>query len=286
MITLKIQRANGAEITLTGRETEFQVIDIEGLNPPKAQVNITSLAGFDGGKFNSAKLETRPIVITIKINGDAEANRLFLYDVFRPKELIRMFYKNDRRDIYADGIVDSVECTAFTNAELAQVSITCPDPYLKSVEEIISDVTDTLSLFHFPFFINTNEPIPFSTYSNNETVNVYNDSDAGTGVNIEIDFTGAVAKLELKNTTTGEGLTLVDSFIADDRVFINTNQGHKSIRRLRNGVSTNIFSKLQKGSIFFGLVPGDNEIDFRADNGSSNEDVYILFRFHKKYMGV
>ena len=79
MFTARVRNDAGEEITLTGRETEYQIIRIEGLNPPPAQVNLVPLVAMDGARYNSARLETREIVLTIRINGAVETNRLRLY---------------------------------------------------------------------------------------------------------------------------------------------------------------------------------------------------------------
>ena len=75
MFEARIENTKGSILTLTNNESKFQLISITGLNPPKAQINVSTIAGLDGAKFNSAKLETRNVVINLKINGDVEENR-------------------------------------------------------------------------------------------------------------------------------------------------------------------------------------------------------------------
>ena len=72
MYTAKVQKESGSPLTLTGREPEWQIVHIQGLNPPSAQINLTNIVGLDGAKFNSAKLNTRNIVLTLRLNGDVE----------------------------------------------------------------------------------------------------------------------------------------------------------------------------------------------------------------------
>lgn len=286
MYTAKIENRNGIVQILTGDEPTYQVLDIVGLNPPKAQINTTTIVGLDGAVFNSAKLETRNIVLTIKINGDVETNRLHLYSLFRTKEWCRFYYSNGSRDVWIDGYVDSVECGLFTNDEQAQISIICPYPYFKSVDEIIDDISNTVAAFHFPFSINVNEPIPFSTFELARETVVYNDSSSETGLEIEVYFSNTVNKIEIKNTRTGEDFTLVYPFVDGDRVVINTNKGQKSVRLIRDGETINLFSALQKGSVFFQLTAGDNVFSYLADDGTSNNSVHIIFRHYTQYRGV
>lgn len=286
MFDLRVEKTNGESLTLTQKEDIYQVIDIQGLNPPKAQVNITPLANIDGGQFNSAKLDTRNIVVIVRINGDAERNRIALYDFFPTKTQVKLFYKNDTRDIFAEGIVESVECTAFAQSEICQISIVCPDSYLHGVEEIVVDISDALAMFEFPFFINQNEPIPFSEYANHREINVRNESNAETGVEVQLDFMASVNTVEIKNVETGEYIKLSGSYQDADRIIITTGKGEKKVRLIRNGVESNIFAQLVKGSTFFQLYPGDNIFSYLADNGASNDKVFILFSFHERYRGV
>lgn len=286
MYEAKIENVNGEVLLLTGNEPVYQVINITGLNPPKAQINTTTIVGLDGAKFNSSKLETRNIVLTVKINGDVEANRLKLYQYFRTKEWCKFYYTNDSVNVFIVGYVESVECDLFTNNETAQISILCPDPYFKSITEIITDISNTMALFTFPFSINLGEPIAFSSYDENKVSNVYNASESETGVVIEITFLEAASSIQIRNTATGDDLILNYSFQKNDVVTINTHKGQKSIFLLRNGKTSNIFSALEQGSMFFQLAVGSNLFGYLVDGGSGNESVLVTFTYNTEYRGV
>lgn len=286
MYEAKIGNVNGEVLLLTGNEPVYQVINITGLNPPKAQINTTTMVGLDGAKFNSSKLETRNIVLTVKINGDVEANRLKLYQYFRTKEWCKFYYSNDSVNVFIVGYVESVECNLFTNNETAQISILCPYPYFKSLTEIVTDISNTLGLFVFPFSINLGEPIAFSSYDENKVSNVYNASESETGVVIQITFLASASSIEIKNTLTGDDLTLNYSFQENDVVTINTYKGQKSISLLRAGMTSNIFSALEQGSTFFQLAMGSNLFGYLVDGGSGNESVLVTFTHNTEYRGV
>lgn len=286
MYTVKIENISGNVYVLTGNEAIYQVVNIVGLNPPKAQINTTTIVGLDGAVFNSSKLETRNIVITVKINGDVEENRLNLYRYFRTKEWCKFYYSNESVDVFIEGYVESVECGLFTNDERAQISIICPYPYFKSVEQIVDDISSTIAQFTFPFSINEGEPIPFSTLLISGETNVYNSTATESGVEIEIDISGAVSDIVIRNTTTGEQISLSYTFQSGDRVFINTNKGQKSVKLVRNGETSNLFSSVQQGSVFFQLNSGDNLFSYLVDDGDNNADVFIYFKHYNTYRGV
>lgn len=287
MFTAKIENSNGDVLTLTGKEPVYQVLKIMGLNPPQAQINMSTIVGLDGAKFNSSKLNTRNLVLTVKINGNVEQNRLQLYKYFPTKEHCTFYYTNNSLDAYIEGYVENVECDYFTNSETAQISIICPQPYFKSIDEIIVDSSNVFAQFEFPFSIDIGDPVIISTIEDEDSIVVNNASESSTGAIITINILEAINSIELKNTVTGEDMVLDYSFAENDTIVINTNKGSKSITLIRGGVSSNLFSALQQGSDFIQLQQGVNRIDYICDDGDTdNSAVKITFTFALIYRGV
>lgn len=287
MFTASLENSRGNMITLTGDESAYQIISIKGLNPPSAHLNTTSVAGMDGAMYNSGRLNTRNIVITAKINGDVEENRQNLYTYCPTKEKVRFYFSNNNRDVYIDGYVDSVECDLFTNDERMQISIICPQPYFMDTSDTQVNGSSVTGLFTFPFSIEEDTPIPFSEYVLDNTIDLYNDSVNEIGVIIDIDVNDSVSSILIRNTGTGETFTLSYSFLENDHITIDTIKGQKSVTLLRNGVYTNLFSAMQRGSVFFQLAAGDNFFSYVVDGSASNNgDVTMMFTFYKMYRGV
>lgn len=287
MYQAKIENSSGNIMTLTGVEPTYQIISITGLNPPSAQINTTTIVGLDGAVFNSSKLQTRNLVLTVKINGDVEQNRLLLYSYFKTKDWCKFYYTNESLDVSIEGYVESVECNLFSNNEIAQISIICPYPYFKSLSEILTDSSKSIPQFVFPFSINIGEPVIISTYDESSGIAVYNSSETETGATIQIDILFVCASIEIKNITTGDDFEIVYPFIKNDTIIIDTNKGQKSIKLIRNGVITNIFSALQQGSVFFQLVPGTNNFEYLVNNSAANnDDISITFKHYNIYRGV
>lgn len=287
MFTAKLENSRGNLITLTGQESEYQVISIKGLNPPSAHLNTTSVSGMDGAMYNSSRLNTRNIVILVKINGDIEENRQNLYTFCPTKEKVRFYFSNNNQDVYVDGYVDSVECDLFTNDERMQISIICPQPYFLDMSDTKVDGSSISAFFTFPFSIDLGSPIPFSEIVLNNETNLYNDSVNEIGMVIGIDIETSVNTILIRNTGTGATFTLSYSFVSGDHVQIITMKGQKSIILTRNGISTNIFSAMQIGSVFFQLATGDNFFSYLVDgNASNNVNINIMFTYYKMYRGV
>ena len=286
MYIAKIENSGGEVLILTQDESRWTVYEITGLHPPGAQINLTNLAGLDGARFNSSKLATRNIVVSLKINGEIETNRQELYRFFRTKEACIFYFANANRNVKIAGYVETVECNMFSNMEIMQISIICPYPYFQAVEESETDISNQIRLFVFPFSINEGEPVPFSEYTNNRIAVVENGSEAETGAVFEVEFTDNVSKLMIYNTEQNEHITINYNFHDGDRAIISTVKGQKSATLIRNGISRNIFSAVERGSVFLQLLPGENRFSYVADDGASNDDVHITVMFSQIFRGV
>ena len=285
MFICKIENTKNNVLTLTQNESKFQLIKIIGLDPPEAQINTSKMVGLPGSKFNSANLNDREIVLTIKLRGDVEKNRLTLYSFFRPGELCKFYYKNDNRDVYIEGYTKKPDCDLFTNKEIMQIAILCPNPYFKAIDEIINDISKTLAGFSFPFSIGS-EGMEFSSINNEKITNVYNNSETETGIIIEITMLNNINKIQLNSIITGEVFILEYEFVENDKIIIDTNKGNKSINLIRNAIKTNLFTAMSNNSIFFQLEPGDNFFSYLIDEGLNDDNVHILFKHRTLYGGV
>lgn len=286
MFTAKIENTKNNILTLTQSESDFQIISIEGLNPPNAQINTSKIVGLDGSRFNSSTLNERNIVITLKLNGDVERNRIKLYSFFRNKEWCKFHYQNGIRNVYIEGYVESCEVGLFTNNEIMQVSILCPNPYFKNAEEIINDISKTLSEFEFPFAINVDDPVVISTIDMIRITNLYNDSESETGVIIEIELLSNANKIQINNITSNQIFILQHEFLEGDKIIIDTNKCNKKVSLIRNASTENLFTSIIKGSTFFTLDIGDNLFSYLVDDGNNDHAVHILFKYYTQYGGV
>lgn len=293
MFTLKFENKNGDIITLSGAEDKYQIIGIEGLNPPNANINRSEVSGMDGSKYMSAKLEERNIVLTVRINGQVEKNRLNLYKYFQSKKYCKMYYANGSRDVYIEGYVETIECYLFTMTEEMQISIICPDPYFQDANEIVTDISQILGAFEFPFSFGagglesdtiTDDAIEFSVYVENRIVNLINEGEDDTGFIITIVAKDTVVNPIIYNVDTKESFTLNIQMEKGDVLTINTNKGHKSVTLKNNLVTTSLINKVVRGSTWLSLSKGDNVFTYEAETGGA--DMQIQFTHRNKYQAV
>lgn len=115
--------------------SKFQLIRVEGLNPPPARLNWQRITGHDGSRFQSGTTNTRNIVLTISLTGtDAEATRQKLYYYFTSGNhlWVKIIPNEGSQELTIQGYVDTVENSPFDQGQTVQVSIICPRPFFSA----------------------------------------------------------------------------------------------------------------------------------------------------------
>lgn len=282
MFTISVENHHG-EILNLSESPMYDVLRIDGLSPPPATLNFSQMANFDGGKYNSGQLEMRNLVLTVKIYPDIETNRINLYKYFPSKKTVRIYYQNETRDVYIDGMIETVEIDPFTINETAQISILCPDPYWKERDESRLNFSNVISLFEFPFSI-PEEGIEFSRLQKLTTA-FFNNGEIETGFTIEFQATSSqILNPKFINRTTQEFFGLNVDMAEGDIIRINTRRGEKSVKLIRDGIETSIIGDRQSGSSWIQMAPGRNELSYECDNGS--EYLIVSVYTHVLYGGV
>lgn len=282
MYTLIAENKYGEQLEITNNP-RYVITDIDGIYPPEGVINTTQVANMDGSVFNSSHINDRVITITMAINGPAEANRLLLYRYFKTKYPVRLYYKNGVRDVHIDGYVSKFSVEYFEKKQTAQIEISCPMTLFRAVKESVTEFANIENMFVFPFAIEV-AGIPFSEIALGEQKTIINGGDVETGVIIKLNALGTVLNPKIYNVDTSDRMTLSVEMQAGDEITINTRKKEKSITLLRDGVQTNIVGKLDAGSTWFNLIPGDNVFTYEADE--LPENLQCTFIINNQFEGV
>ena len=279
---LKAENHRGEVIDLS-TNPNYILYKIEGLQPPTVNVNVSDNATSDGSTFNSARANSRNIVIYVAIKGIVEESRINLYKYFPLKKKIKLYYKNDTRDVYIEGYVELIECDLFSASQVAQISIICPQPYFKGVDELVSYFSDISSLLQFPFSI-ASSGIEFSAITTNIRKSIINTGDIESGIIIRLYAIGSVVNPIVYDVFNRTYIKLNLTMLADDEIIINTYKGEKSITLVRNGLSSNVIGYMAADSTWLTLQSGDNVFTYDAESGNSN--LQLTFTTSVLYGGV
>lgn len=268
MFTLQAQNPYGQILELTHNEA-YVIKNIIGLDPPDGVINVTRNAGADGSVYNSSYVDNRTITITLAINAPAEENRINLYTYFKSKSPVRLYYKNESRDVYIDGYVKNINIGFFDKKQVAQIVILCPKPFFNSADDALFDFTLIQPAFTFPFDIPA-EGIEFSTLDAGGERLVYNAGDVETGFTISMAAKDIVINPQVYNVYTNEYFALNITMQAGDEITINTRKKEKSVTLLSNAITTNIVGNIKEGSTWLQLTPGNNYLIVTASNYPEN----------------
>lgn len=282
MFNLKIENQAGKTINLTN-DRNCTVIGIDGLTPPSANILTSRISMNDGTRFNGAVVNQRNVVIRLRLTNNVEEMRILLYNYFRIKQYCKIYYSNDIRDVYCEGYVESVENDRFVLNNQVDISIICPSPWFKELNEIVFDISQVLSMFEFPFAIEA-DGIEFSILNKNLLNTITNNGDVETGILIELYATDKVVNPRIYNAENHDMLGLNFEMINGDKIEISTVKGAKYVRLIRDGITTNIINTLMKNPVWFQIKVGST--DFTYDCTSGNEFLAIKFRGRNLFEGV
>ena len=282
MFKLSIENNDGQKIDLTNNK-DCAVIGIDGLNPPSANILTSQIAMNDGTRYNSAVVNQRNIVIRLRLLNNVEKMRILLYKYFRIKQYCKIYFKNDSRDVYCEGYVETFENDRFVLNNQVDISIICPSPWFKELNEIVFDVSQVIDMFEFPFAIET-EGMEFSVLDKNSLTSVINSGDVETGFLIELYASSEVANPRIYNAETHDMIGLNFTMQNGDMVQISTVKGEKYVKLTRAGVTTNIINHLMKNPVWFQVPVGSTDFTYDCTNG--NEFLTIKFKGRNLFEGV
>lgn len=265
------------QINLT-ENGNYALLSVGGLTPPAATINTAVIATSDGAVFNSSRLGTRNIVLTIAPLNSIETNRINLYQYFKAKQYIKLYLENNTRSVWIDGYIETMDGNLYSESQRIQISIICPDPFFKDTETGVYLFSNVIDLFSFPFAIEETPGVPISQVGEYVEIAITNNSDYETGVVITMLANGSVSNPTIYNMTTNENFSLNITMQAGDEITIDTRRGNKSVSLTRNAVVTNILNDMTENSEWLNLIVGDNIFSYTCDTGAENLDITVTLQ--------
>lgn len=273
MYECKVKNHFGEVLNLS-TSSKYTLYKITGLQPPASAVNTSNNATSDGVTINSVRVGKRNIVLYIALEGDVERNRINLYKYFPLKQTVTIYFKNSSRDVCIEGTVELINCDFFVKKQVVQVSIICPQPYFKAINDVVSYFSDVSALFQFPFSI-SGTGVELSAITTNIRKSIINAGDVASGMLIELYAIGTVVNPIIYDVLKRTHIKLTCTMEAGDTIVINTNHGQKSITRVRAGVSSNIMGCMYPSSSWLTLEAGDNVFTYDCEAGNSNLQITV-----------
>ena len=282
MFELSLENTDGKIVNLDDN-VNYAVIEFEGFNPPAASLFTSKSPNRKGSKKNGSTLDERTIILSIKILGDVEANRNALYEWADTETELKIYYSNGVKKVCCEGTVTECDIPLCTDNEIMTLAITCPDPYLKDLQEIATEISNLLKQFTFPFSIDA-KGVPFSTIKADTKTNVFN-AGAETGAIIRIKALAEVSNISLYDANDATRIFTVNKTLqANEVVEIDTERSPRTVKLYKaDGKVENILKYIGHNPTWFQLKKGNNVFGFYASDVGKVE---ITFSFTNKFLGV
>lgn len=284
-ITVTNYRGDRIKLELTKpEESGFVVTSVTGIGPGKANINSSEMSTTDGSLFNSARVPSRNIVISVRYlwRDTIEDARHLSYKYFPIKRKVTLLIETDKRMAEIEGYVESNDPDIFSQEEGSDISIICPSPFFyDAYENHVTSFSGVEPAFEFPFSNEslTENLIEFAVIRDVTDRVITYTGDHEVGVTITIRALGDAGDISIYNVDTREVMYVYSSSIealtgngiqAGDEITICTEIGKKSAMLLREGQTTNILNCLNKDADWFQLVKGDNTFAYTAVTGRNN----------------
>ena len=294
-----MNKRTGGTLELTHQESRWQCLYPKGLSPTSAQINVSSIVGGHGSLYRSSRLTDRQIVLTLAVHGDVEKNLMDLYDVMATDEEIRFYYRTKRTNVYIDGWIDNISADRDQNPVYAQFTINCPQPFFRSMNEIINDWAIREDFFEFLSedgkvgYIQIDQEyngtsyeggLEISTMRFNKNAVINNNGQASIGMIVEVECLDDVESYTIRNVmdeTRFFGLKY--EFKQNDKFYINTNFGEEEVYLIRNGETINLINYIEPNSSWLQLKSGDNILTY---DGVGSDATSVKVHYSIVYKGV
>lgn len=209
------------ELPILGITTKSSLLirKVTGLNPPDVDLFIGDYSR-DGGTYQGRRVGSRNVVMTLDLNpnpalGETVSGlRDLLYKTFIDPlvnaDYIELLLHDEAGNIRnLAGYTEKFETEIFDIETMAQISMICPDPYIRDLNEtVLNNAASTWV------------SVPF-TYG----------GTAETGFEVELNVSATTTALNLKNNGQTMLLNLSPALTSGDVVYINTNRGYRDIRK-------------------------------------------------------
>lgn len=269
-VEARTAQGNVLSFTLYEPSNGTILADIEGLDPVKANIVSSKLAGVDGARYRSSVREERDIVLKFELVSDYLDNpvadvRRRLYQFFMPKTPVTLwFFESDGTVSTIAGRVETCAAPLFTQEPAMDVSVRCFNPdFVDTTFEIISDET-------------VNNPIEGK---------IEYEGTASAGIEFTLTANRDISAFTIYNRPPDGTLRQFDfasPLQIGDVLYINTNQGQKKVQLTRAGVVSSYLYGVSPKSNWLTLDFGDNFYRVFAEGAP----VPFTIKYTKRYGGL
>ena len=269
-----------------GKHSAYKIRSIQGLETSDITLTATENAGIDGATVTNRRLGPRHIDIVGGIpSGDREVYRENLVRFFNPANegtAIIEYCGRKRKVGYLIENVDFGTLDSVYKIPEFTVSLYCENPMLLSTSSYGRNIAAFIPQFSLPFKCTVEKKQIMGYQKISQSVLITNDGDKAVGAEFVITATrGDVSNPIIQNETTGQYIKVMRKLFMGDTLQISTIPRQKEI--LING-SNAITDMDRMSDLSLCIIPGDNVVEYDAEDGMTNMDVRLYYT--PEYLGV
>jgi len=254
---------------------------VEGLYSVIGNVTTVSSAFAIGESYSGTSIKKRNIVISGIIKDNFADRRKLLYSMFplRTEGTLYYYENNNDKGKKITYIVESVEVEEKGIPRMFTVSLICPNPYFKDLEESKVAMATWSPKFCFPMISEKDVGIEFASKNITTMGTIINDTNIEFGITIHLVAHGNVTNPYLVNVETQEQILINIEMEIGDEIIITTQRGNKNIILVPDStkISKNINNLLEYGSKFLQMHTGINTIRAGAEMNEENLETNVYY---------
>ncbi len=290
-----ITNQNGESITL-GNQAPYFLETVDGVGEVPVALESQKAPKQDGSTYIDNTLENRAISIegTIITKGHPAAvlaARRLMQRVLNPKSgevTITYHQGNQVKEIM--GIAETTPVFPGGSGSKGLyyqkflLHLICHKPFWQDLIEGREEIALWVSDWEFPVEIPA-DGMEFGHRATTLIKNIINNGDVECGIRVEFRALSTVSNPSIFDFNSREFIKVKQDLVAGDKLIITTHFGNKRVELIKSdGTVKNVFNYIDLDSTFLQLQPGDNLLQYDAEQGIDNLEVSIYHR--PLYLGI
>ncbi|MBQ9659207.1 MAG: phage tail family protein [Clostridia bacterium] len=257
----------------------FFITSTDGLYEIKGNVATVSSAYGIGESYAGTSVKKRNIIINGIIADNFVKRRDTLYNMFPLDTTGTLYYYEDDIARKIEYKVEDVDVAEKGVPRTFTISLICPYPYFKDIEESEASMSTWTPKFCFPMISEQGEGIEFATKNITTMGTIINDTNIEFGVTIKFIANGRVVNPYLINVNTQEQIAIDIEMEAGDQIIITTHRNNKNVIYISTSTNEaeNINYKMKFGSKFLQMHSGDNTLRAGAEEGEESLETKVFY---------
>lgn len=242
-----------------------------GLSETSIGLDTAKNAGTDGDYVTGKSKESKAINIKVKID-NADVDYLQRYFARGAEHTL---YVGDRK-INCHTELSRIERDRdnLHSAPVLVLQLFAPDPYFYDQYDFGKNLAGVQPLLGFPWVSTVQDGFSMGYYIYDSRTIFENKGDTNVGIRVVFRASrGTASNIRFTSLNTGEFVEALTEMEQDDELEISTVEGKKYIHL--NG--KDVFNTINRQSKFFSLAAGNNLLEYSAETGETNLDVYLYY---------